>query len=84
MKTKLDDDVLRDIHASILRRGLSVSDFDIEVLEELRSSGAPLFHTGVKFRITYKPTGSTAEYIEGSGHDILDTLCRDLDTNSFP
>ncbi len=83
MAQKLEEDVLEDIERSLSARGLRLSDCEIEVIENLRSDGV-IFAEGVKFRITNKPTGQSAEYIEGHGHDIRKTLCKDIELGRFP
>ena len=87
MQTKLDDDVMNDIYASMDRTDLNKKDFTIKILENIRtptSSNDTLEHECVKFKITHLPSSTSKEYIEGSGNDILITLCRDIETKKFP
>jgi hypothetical protein len=83
MTQTLEEDVLEDIERTLSARGLRLSDCEIEILKNLRSEGV-IFAEGVKFRITYKPTGQSAEYIEGHGYDIRNTLCKDIKSGRFP
>lgn len=83
MAQMLEKDVIEDIERSLSARGLRISDREIEVIENLRSEGV-IFAEAVKFRITYKPTGKSEEYIEGHGQDIRNTLCKDIKLGRFP
>lgn len=83
MKKTLEIDVLEDLKNSLSSRGLNPSDFTIIILEELKSTGS-IAAEGVRFRIIHKASGKFAEYVEGHGHDIRNTLCEDILKGAFP
>lgn len=83
MKKTLENDVLDDLEKSLSVRGLSLSDFTITILEELKSAGN-LAAEGVIFRIAHKASGKYADYVEGHANDIRDTLCKDILRGAFP
>lgn len=83
MTQSLEVDVLDDIKKSLSSRGLKMDDFEIVVIEELKSDGL-IYAEGIRFRVLHKPSGNSAEYIEGHGHDIRDTLCKDISLGRFP
>jgi hypothetical protein len=83
MTQSLEADVLEDIEKCLSARGLKMSDCEITVIENLRSGGV-IQAEGVRFSIVYKPSGKSAEYVEGHEHDIKETLCKDINLGLFP